>query len=249
MDQKKDKLKIVQQLLASAKNSIQSADQMIKKIIGTSSGAASVIDQKADDLSFLNDGKVIEGVFDGINMIGPDQKEYKVPDNYASKSKLIEGDGLKLTIGEDGGFIFKQIKPAPRKKIVGTLVEEGGNYKVLADGKSYKLLSASVTFHKASDNDQVTVVVPEDGNASWAAFENVVGPTAPTTVPQETAPSVNDLGDMNEVEETKEEKVSEVSPGAESSSVLYPTPETKETETVKAEESDEPSEGVKELEI
>ena len=31
-------------------------------------------------------------------MIGPDGKNYPVPANYASKSKLIEGDILKLTI-------------------------------------------------------------------------------------------------------------------------------------------------------
>src|SRR5690606_2361075 len=47
-------------------------------------------------------GKVIEGVFDGQTMIGPDGKTYPVPANYASKSKLVEGDILKLTIADDG---------------------------------------------------------------------------------------------------------------------------------------------------
>ena len=56
-------------------------------------------------------GKVIEGVFDGQGMVGPDGKSYPVPANYASKSKLIEGDILKLTIADDGGFIYKQIGP------------------------------------------------------------------------------------------------------------------------------------------
>ncbi|MBA4320115.1 MAG: hypothetical protein C0412_17080, partial [Flavobacterium sp.] len=51
-------------------------------------------------------GKVIEGVFDGENMIGPDGKQYSVPSNYASKSKLVEGDILKLTITSRGNFIY-----------------------------------------------------------------------------------------------------------------------------------------------
>ena len=47
----------------------------------------------------------MEGVFDGQNMMGPDGKKYPVPANYASKSKLVEGDVLKLTISDDGSFI------------------------------------------------------------------------------------------------------------------------------------------------
>ena len=59
-------------------------------------------------------GKVIEGVFDGQNMVGSDGKTYPVPANYASKSKLVQGDILKLTIAEDGAFLYKQIGPIPR---------------------------------------------------------------------------------------------------------------------------------------
>ena len=55
------------------------------------------------------DGIIVEGVFNGQIMIGPDGKQYSVPANYASKSKLVEGDILKLTIDKDGSFIFKQI--------------------------------------------------------------------------------------------------------------------------------------------
>ena len=45
------------------------------------------------------DGKrVVEGVFNGQNMIGGDGEEYPIPANYSSKSKLVEGDILKLTI-------------------------------------------------------------------------------------------------------------------------------------------------------
>jgi hypothetical protein len=121
------------------------------------------IAEKAQMLSVSDGGKVVEGVFDGQNMIGPDGKQYPVPANYASKSKLIEGDVLKLTISEDGSFIYKQIGPIERRKIIGLLTkDEKGDYKIVADGKTYKVLLASLTYFKAELGDQVTVVVPKD---------------------------------------------------------------------------------------
>ena len=71
-------------------------------------------------------GKVIEGVFDGQTMHDADGKAYPVPANYASKSKLVEGDILKLTIADDGSFIYKQIGPVARRQVIGTLVQHDG---------------------------------------------------------------------------------------------------------------------------
>ena len=62
-----------------------------------------------DDYAQSGD-KIIEGIFDGEKMIGPDGQIYSVPANYASKSRLVEGDTLKLIITNRGAFIFKQIK-------------------------------------------------------------------------------------------------------------------------------------------
>ena len=120
-------------------------------------------------------GKVIEGVFDGQNMVGPNEKTYPVPANYASKSKLVEGDILKLTISEDGSFIYKQIGPIERKKLIGTVTLQDGTYMVEAGGKLYHVLFASVTYFKAQPSDEVTVVIPADRPASWAAIEAVIG--------------------------------------------------------------------------
>jgi hypothetical protein len=117
-------------------------------------------------------GKVIEGVFDGQNMVGSDGKIYPVPANYASKSKLVQGDILKLTIAEDGAFLYKQIGPIPRKQVVGTLILEGGHYFVDVATKKYRVLLASVTYFKAKPGDQVSVNLPEDDStAEWAALE------------------------------------------------------------------------------
>ena len=117
-------------------------------------------------------GKVIEGVFDGQGMVGPDGKSYPVPANYASKSKLIEGDILKLTIADDGGFIYKQIGPVARRQVIGTLVQHDGGYYVEVSGREYRVLLASVTYFKAKVGDQVSIIIPEDNReAIWAAVE------------------------------------------------------------------------------
>jgi bifunctional DNA-binding transcriptional regulator/antitoxin component of YhaV-PrlF toxin-antitoxin module len=117
-------------------------------------------------------GKVIEGLFDGQVMVGPDGKTYPVPANYASKSKLVEGDILKLTIDEDGSFIYKQIGPVARRQIIGILAQHDGAYFVEAAGREYRVLLASVTFFKVKLGDQVSIIVPEDNReAEWAAIE------------------------------------------------------------------------------
>lgn len=120
-------------------------------------------------------GKVIEGRFDGQNMIGPGEKTYPVPANYASKSKLVEGDILKLTISDDGSFIYKQIGPVERKKLIGHVVLDNGQYLVEAGGHRHKVLFASITYFKAQPGDEVTIVIPVDGEAHWAAIEAVIG--------------------------------------------------------------------------
>jgi hypothetical protein len=119
--------------------------------------------------------RIVEGVFDGQNMHGSDGEEYPIPPNYASKSKLVEGDILKLTIGADGSFVYKQIKPIDRRRVVGTLVvDEHGNFGVLADGKTYRVLLASVTFYRANEGDELTILLPENGEAEWGAVEHVI---------------------------------------------------------------------------
>lgn len=136
---------------------------------------SSEIGEKARDLTSSDDGKVIEGVFDGENMIGPDKKKYLVPVNYASKSKLIPGDILKLTIVSDGSYLFKQIGPIKRKNVVGELIEVAdGKYAIDIEGKKYQVLTASITYYKAVPGDKLTITIPEKGESEWAAVENIL---------------------------------------------------------------------------
>jgi hypothetical protein len=170
-------LAVALQMIDAAEKNIQTAKQLLREMMGGPATKANLaaFAEKAVNLTVSEGGKVIEGVFDGQNMIGPDKKQYPVPANYASKSKLVEGDVLKLTIADDGSFIYKQIGPVDRKKVLGILmVDEKGDFRVLADGKPYKVLLASLTYFKADTGDEVTIVLPEQGDTDWAAVENVI---------------------------------------------------------------------------
>lgn len=174
-------LALIAQMIESAEKNIQSAKQLLREMMGGSGSSPRVNNTamfaaKAAELGLTDGGKVIEGVFDGQNMTGPDGKQYPVPANYASKSKLIQGDVLKLTIADDGSFIYKQISPVERKKMLGILVvDDKGDFRVIAEGKTYKVLLASLTYFKAETGDEVTIVVPEENtDVEWAAVENVI---------------------------------------------------------------------------
>jgi hypothetical protein len=118
----------------------------------------------------------VEGVFNGEKMVGSDGAEYAIPPNYASKSKLVEGDLMKLTITVNGSFIFKQLGPIPRRRLIGELVShpDTGQWGVLAEGKPYKILTASVTFYKGKPGDEVILLLPRDGDSAWGAVENII---------------------------------------------------------------------------
>ena len=168
-----DKLQQIQKLLDAADGNLSSARTMMREL--TSSDKQPIdMDKKLEGLTTSEEGKVVEGVFNGEAMVGPDGQTYPVPANYASKSKLLEGDTLKLTIAEDGSFLYKQIQPIDRRNAIGTLALTDGNYTISAEGKSYKVLTASVTFYKAEPGDQVTIVIPKDHDATWAVLENVI---------------------------------------------------------------------------
>lgn len=158
-------VKRLRALIQEAETSLAAATELLISLVGDDDKVKAVV--REDTL-----GKVIEGVFDGQNMVGSDGKTYPVPANYASKSKLVQGDILKLTIAEDGAFLYKQIGPIPRKQVVGTLMLEGGHYFVDINGKKLRVLLASVTYFKAKPGDQVSVNIPEDDSGTeWAALE------------------------------------------------------------------------------
>ncbi len=164
-------LALIKQRLDDAERNIQYVRQALEeKTDETSEEPSAEAEPPANQAE-----RIIEGVFDGQNMQGNDNEEYPVPPNYASKSKLVEGDVLKLTIGSDGGFTYKQISPVERIRVVGTLVvDEHGNFGVKTPDRTYTILLASVTFYRAQEGDEVTILLPKHGEAQWGAVEHVI---------------------------------------------------------------------------
>lgn len=161
----------IRQQLNAMKDQI---DGVLRLLNGTQTR---IISREHPQSQVLDTGeRIIEGVFDGQSMIGDDGGEYHVPPNYASKSKLVEGDRLKLTITGNGTFLYKQIEPIDREQVVGELAKDTdtNQWIVVVDGKPYKILTASVTFYKGKASDDVTILIPSDGAASWGAVVNII---------------------------------------------------------------------------
>lgn len=161
-------IKRIRGLLQEAETNLVAVKELLNSIVGDGDIAIA----PTNTAVFTPEGKVIEGVFDGQIMLDKDGKAYPVPANYASKSKLVEGDIMKLTILESGKFIYKQIGPVPRQTLIGTLVYHDDKYFVEVNGKEYNILYASVTYFQLKEGSQVAVIIPADNaEATWAAVE------------------------------------------------------------------------------
>lgn len=176
----KSKIFLVKKLLNNIKDNNEQLIQLLSSVISPDEEERISIGQTVDDDFSTEEPidsnlRVIEGVFDGENMIGPDGKVYSVPANYASKSKLVEGDIMKLTITEKGTFIYKQIGPIERIRVVGILEKNNeGNFFVVSNGKKWRVLTASVTYFKGGVGDEVIILIPKTGETKWSAIENIV---------------------------------------------------------------------------
>lgn len=184
-DKTNEKVQALREMIYSAEKTLQGAKSMLLQL----EGKKKVGRKKKISDEDSADGRVVEGTFDGQIMIGTDGKQYPVPANYASKSKLVEGDMLKLTITPDGSFVYKQIGPTERKRLLGVAsLDADGNYFVAADGKAYKVLLASITYFKVEPGDEVTLVVPNSLESDWGSIENVLqkGSDIKSELPPET---------------------------------------------------------------
>lgn len=182
----KQQIDLIKEILENTQSNIQKALELIKeKDIDTDALIETLKLTKEASVGLSSAGaggnsesslgaRVIEGVFNGEKMVAGDGAEFIIPANYSSKSKLVEGDILKLTIKNDGSFIYKQIGPVERKQQVATLVQSDGNWYAVFDNKRWKLLTASVTYFHGASGDDVVILIPKDGATKWAAVENII---------------------------------------------------------------------------
>lgn len=169
-----DQIHSILRMIDAAEASLKSARTLLGELDPSAARSEHHVHGAEAKVYESGESQVIEGTFDGQNMVGPNEKMFPVPANYASKSKLVEGDRLKLTILPNGTFLYKQISPVDREFVRGTLLKEDGQFKVVAGGKSYRVLLASVTYYKGSVGDDVTLIVPLGHDAIWGTIEAVI---------------------------------------------------------------------------
>jgi hypothetical protein len=224
-DDKSQQIAELEQIVKEAEARLNQARAMLTQVAGASQPYTSVAGQAE---------KIVLGEFTGEYMVDENKKQYPVPANYASKSKLIEGDQLKLTITADGAFIYKQIGPAPRRRAIGNITYQDNSYFAKVGDELYRLLTASVTYFRLSPGDEVTILTPLTKKSEWAAIENVVSsitlgivnpnapsqlsnttvtnyqtptPNNPTVTETETEPTSTDEADSEESSDDEELKI------------------------------------------
>lgn len=176
MENKKT-IEAIRDFIITAEKSIKNAKMLLRDVLETE--GISLNSPVAFDTSNLHsytsdDAKIIEGVFTGEEMLWSDNNKYPVPANYASKSKLVQGDKLKLTIAANGKMLYKQIAPIEREIKVGLLIKEKDKFQVIVGWNTYDLLTAAVTHFKAEIGDNISIIVPAGKAATFGAIDMVL---------------------------------------------------------------------------
>ena len=173
----KKRIQAIRDFIDTAEKSLKNAKKLLKEILEEENidlSADLELDTKGLSKYESGDSKIIEGVFTGEDMFWADKNHYPVPVNYASKSKLVQGDRMKLTIDGSGKMLYKQIKQIDREIKIGLLTQTNGKYQVISDGVAYDVLTAAVTHFKAEIGDTVTVLIPAWKEATFGAIEAVM---------------------------------------------------------------------------
>ena len=94
-------------------------------------------------------------------MLGSDGNIYPVPQNYASKSLLVQGSKLKAIIQPNGKIVYKIIGEILHESKMGIITKNGEKYQITTDTRTYNVLLAAITFHHCDVGDKVSIRVPE----------------------------------------------------------------------------------------
>ena len=170
-------LQALQELINNAERSLHHAKNIMSQLAGKKPSTP-ILEEDPSILSLhtYKHGKsqVIEGVFNGRDMLGVDKKIYPVPSNYASKSKIVEGSKLKVTIKGDGSFQYKIIEEIDFETTTGTLIKDGDHFVVISQWGIYQVIPASVTYLQARVGDRVSIRIPVGIKATYATIDALV---------------------------------------------------------------------------
>ena len=168
------KIKALRDLIHSAQNSIQSAKKILSQLLWEESDDWLNLDTEGLSSYTSGSDKITEWVFTGEAMLGSDGNIYPVPQNYASKSLLVQGSKLKAIIQPSGKILYKIIEEIPYESKVGIITKVWEKYSITTDTKAYNVLLAAITFHHCSVGDTVSIRIPEGKDATYAVIETVI---------------------------------------------------------------------------
>jgi hypothetical protein len=160
-------------LINSAQNSINSAKKILAWLLPEDTDW---VDMDTYWLSMYSSGdeKIVEWVFTGESMLWPDGNTYPVPQNYASKSLLVQWSKLKAIIEPSGKIRYKIIEEIPFEIQKWIITKNWEKYQITTERKTYNVLVAAITFHKCEIGDTVTIRIPEWKEATYAVIETVI---------------------------------------------------------------------------
>ncbi len=167
-------LRALSELINTAERSLHHAKHLMSQMLGKKVSEEETPMPAGLHAYKHGKSKVIEGVFNGRDMIGADKKIYPVPANYASKSKIVEGSKLKVTIKADGSFQYKIIDQIDFDMMTGTLIKDGDKFTVITQSGLYQVIPASVTYLQAKIGDRVSIRVPHGIKANYATIDALV---------------------------------------------------------------------------
>ena len=173
----KKRIAAIRDFIDTAEKSLKNAKKLLKEILEEENidlTADLALDTKGLSKYDSGDSKIVEWVFTWEEMLGADGNKYPIPVNYSSKSKLVQGDKMKLTVDGTGKMLYKQIQQIERENKTWLLTQDKGKYQVVADGVAYDVLTAAVTHFKAEIGDNVTVLIPAGKEATFWAIEAVM---------------------------------------------------------------------------
>jgi hypothetical protein len=170
-------IKALRDLIHSAQVSINSAKRLIGEMLWEEETDLSRFSTDGLSSYTVDDDKVIEWVFTWESMLGSDGNIYPVPQNYASKSLLVQWSKLKAIIQPTGKIIYKIIWEILYESKVGLVTKNGEKYQITTDEKTYNVLLAAITFHHCNVGDTVSIRIPEWKDATYAVIEAVVPKT------------------------------------------------------------------------
>ncbi len=173
----KNQIKAIKDFIITAEKSLKNAKKLLADLIKDNNlDLNKTVDLDTSGLHSYNseNSQIIEWIFTGEEMYGVDWNKYPIPANYASKSKMVQWDKLKLTIAPNGKMLYKQIAPIEREITTWLLTEDKGKYQAVADWKTYDLLTAAVTHFWAKVGDNLTLIIPKWKEATFAAIDNII---------------------------------------------------------------------------